>query len=257
MESVVCEFFLHVKNAIAATADDGGKSSTIPYWLLLVLFALAYLLSETIAPPRSAMSTLCVRVAFMLAGAFVLFFGHANSSVFSFLAELMVAWVIYREFELNRRDRFLEVIDNDSIIAARTRLYNEFSSFIAKRNPQIGQTGTHIVTLEDIKDFAKHIDDCRPLRKAAEKIVRSFGRASLVGLDWMPAEWLPHGATLCGVILQAYVRKQREERGKDWGKRFFAIVRRAAKAYGKFKKPLRFKDGRIDLNTALEGIKAD
>lgn len=325
MESIVSDALRSLGSAFFAAAD-GQTSASIAYWLLLIVFTAAYLWSEHKPPPASSASRFCYRLPFLLLGAVALVLGRADHDLFVFLAELLVAWVIYREFEASRRERSLAAIDSPALVTTRARIYHEFSNFMATRMSPIGtrdshtsvnlrenyagvreplrvrthrrrvrtrprsepggevpaklaetldgksaplepstddashqqparsESVAHVVCADDVAAFAKHLYSRDELWKEAEEVIRSLERASFIGLDWLPAEWFPHGATLSGILLQDYVKNRQQDRGTEWGKRFLLVVRKAAKKQKDWPHPVKMKDRLFDFNFAKKRL---
>src|SRR4051812_16528440 len=84
----------------------GARASSALIAAVLFLIVLPWTMSRTVAKPQE---------------------------LFGVLSEFTVAWVIYHEIGQARLERFLEIIDGDSAVRCRRKLYRCFADFVCER----------------------------------------------------------------------------------------------------------------------------
>ncbi len=125
------------------------------------------------------------------------------------VAELLVAWVIYYEWEGGKLDRFLE--DADKLADERNRIYEKYCSLTLSGSKARSDA------------FAVLIEENPDLQKASHQNIRLMSRigARLPRTPFFkrtPLEW--HVAAILWMILSSYVEKRREESGRTFAQTF-------------------------------------
>jgi len=129
----------------------------------------------------------------------------------STLAELLVAWVIYCEFEGSRLDQFLA--DSDLFVKDREALYKSFCEL--SDLPLDDRRRAFKERLESGKDG--------DLLKSCHQTIRLVSRigARVPTVRWLrrtPIDW--HVAALLWIVLGPYVQARRREAGPSYAESF-------------------------------------
>ena len=125
------------------------------------------------------------------------------------IAELLVAWVIYYEWEVGKLDRFLE--DADKLADERNRIYRDYCGLALSGAQARSDAFTALIEQSSELQAACH-QNIRLMSRIGARLPRTpfFKRT--------PLEW--HVAAILWMILSSYVDKRREESGRTFAQTF-------------------------------------
>ncbi|SRR5260221_370663 len=154
------------------------------------------------------------------------------------LAELVVAWVIYRELRLNRNAAFLEKATRFEANEDRRKIYQAcFNS------PVVCSTVD-----EASKSFDEYASTNRDLRQACEKQIALFNE---LGLVYRREFWLfrdrlvtvlPHAAIYLWIFCRPYITRRRRDTGWWYAQPLIEFTLESVKYVLKFNHPLYLRD---------------
>jgi hypothetical protein len=168
----------------------------------------------------------------------------------TFVAELIVAWVIYLELETTRRTNYIAATNRDEANEARGFIYSKYLEITAP-------------TLEErSKLFVARMYHDPELKLKCDRQIELFNSLGLIISSWFTQKKsyvriFPHAAIYIWIILQQYIVSRRSDAGQFFAEPMLTFALRCTKFLIKKDHPLHLRksDGTDGLTIAVEDLK--
>jgi hypothetical protein len=138
------------------------------------------------------------------------------------VGEFLIAFVIYREWEGNRLDHFLEDVDSKEAADGRKTIYTEYCGLLPTKEKTQRQLFKEKLETPDnvtLREICRK--DIRLLSRIGARRPTKWFSSKNVALDW-------HVVVLLWEMLGLYVEERREEAGPTYAKPFLEYARASA-----------------------------
>lgn len=153
----------------------------------------------------------------------------------TFIAEIGVVWVIWRESETTRRNHFIETTTRDERNQERATIY---AAYLEIKEPDFEQRSRLLV--------AKMHADTQDFKRQCDRQIELFNGLGLIISPWFTRKKtyvriFPHAAIYMWIILRPYITQRRMDAGTFFAEPMLKFMLACAEFLIKENRPLRIR----------------